>query len=136
LKLAVGWAVWVRAGAGVAFDRFGSDLVTEFDRTGSPGLASQVTQPANTDFTTAPRYTGGALPTLPAAPNAKFPFTPNVIVGGFNSQVGIASNLRTPYAYLLNASFARYGRNVTATAAANSFRSSRPASRHFPSAGT
>ncbi|OYW08057.1 MAG: hypothetical protein B7X34_09505 [Acidobacteriia bacterium 12-62-4] len=96
-----------RVGAGVAFDRFGSDLVTEFDRTGSPGLASQVTQPANTDFSTAARFTGGALPALPAAPNARFPFTPATIVGGFNSQVGIASDLRTPYAYLMNASFAR-----------------------------
>jgi hypothetical protein len=96
-----------RVGAGVAFDRFGSDLVTEFDRTGSPGLASQVTQPANTDFSTAARFTGGALPALPPAPNARFPFTPATIVGGFNSQVGIASDLRTPYAYLLNASFAR-----------------------------
>ena len=96
-----------RMGAGVTYDRFGSDLVTEFDRTGSPGLATQVTQPANTDFTTSARYTGGRLPALPSAPNAKFPFTPRTIVGGFNSQVGIASNLRTPYAYLLNASFAR-----------------------------
>lgn len=96
-----------RMGAGIAYDRFGSDLVTEFDRTGSPGLATQVTQPANTDFTSSARYTGGRLPALPAAPNAKFPFQPPAINGGFNSQVGIASNLRTPYAYLLNASFAR-----------------------------
>ena len=43
----------LRAGAGIVYDRFGSDLVTEFDRTGSPGLATNVTQPVNTDFTTA-----------------------------------------------------------------------------------
>ena len=95
-----------RAGAGVAYDRFGSDLITEFDRSGSPGLANSVTQPLNTDFTTSKRYQDG-LPTLPTAPTGKFPFTPPAIVGGFGSGVGIDPTLRAPYSFLLNASYAR-----------------------------
>jgi hypothetical protein len=89
------------------YDHYGSDMITQFDSTGSPGLATQVTQPANTDFSTAPRYINGVLPTLPAAPQGAFPFTPPTIVGGFNSQVGISPSLVAPYAYILNASYGR-----------------------------
>lgn len=96
----------LRAGAAMVYDRFGSDLVTEFDRTGSPGLATQVTQPANTDFTTSSRF-NGAYPALPVAPQGKFPFTPPAITGGFNSGVGISPDLVAPYSMLLNASYAR-----------------------------
>jgi len=96
----------LRAGAGMVYDRFGSDLITEFDRSGSPGLATSLSQPFNTDFTTAQRYSSG-LPSLPAAPTGAFPFTPPAIVGGFGSNVGISSNLVAPYSFLLNASYAR-----------------------------
>lgn len=93
----------IRGGAAMLYDRFGSDLVVEFDRTGSPGLATQVTQPRNTDFTTSSRYGSGGLPALPAAPvGGKFPLTPATILGGFNSQVGISPDLVAPYSYLLN----------------------------------
>jgi hypothetical protein len=48
------------------------------------------------------------LPTLAGGSERAVPvYASAPIVGGFNSQVGIASDLRTPYAYLLNASFAR-----------------------------
>jgi hypothetical protein len=95
-----------RAGAGVVYDRFGSDLITEFDRTGSPGLATSVTQPLNTDFSSAQRFANG-LPTLPTAPTGAFPFTPPAIVGGFGSGVGIHPGLVAPYSFLLNASYTR-----------------------------
>ena len=95
-----------RGGFSTVYDRYGNDLVVEFDRTGSPGLATQVTQPRNTNFSDAPRFAAG-LPTLPSAPNAKFPFTPPAILGGFNSQVGVSPNLVAPYAYVINASYAR-----------------------------
>jgi hypothetical protein len=96
-----------RAGAAMVYDRYGSDMVVQFDQTGSPGLASQVTQPRNTDFTTSFRYAGGGLPPLPAAPNASFPFTPPTILGGFNSNTGVFPDLVAPYSYLLNATFTR-----------------------------
>ncbi|MBI4904995.1 MAG: carboxypeptidase regulatory-like domain-containing protein [Acidobacteria bacterium] len=95
-----------RAGAGLVYDRFGSDMITEFDRSGSPGLATSVTQPFNTDFTTAKRYATG-LPTLPVAQSGSFPFTPPTIVGGFGSYLGIDPTLVAPYSFLLNASYAR-----------------------------
>ncbi|HYO82994.1 MAG TPA: TonB-dependent receptor, partial [Bryobacteraceae bacterium] len=95
-----------RGGASLVYDRFGSDLVTEFDRTGSPGLSTNVTQPVNTDFTTAARYQNG-LPALPTAPTGTFPFTPPAVVGGFGRGVGIHPNLVAPYSIVLNASYAR-----------------------------
>ncbi|MEJ7604781.1 MAG: hypothetical protein WKF37_00560 [Bryobacteraceae bacterium] len=65
-----------------------------------------MTQPRNTDFTSASRF-GAALPTLPTASGGAFPFTRPTIVGGFGSGVGIDSGLRAPYSILLNASYAR-----------------------------
>ena len=44
-------------------------------------LASPVTQPRNTNFTDSVRY-GAALPALPVAPAAKFPFTAAGVGGG------------------------------------------------------
>ncbi|HEV8145385.1 MAG TPA: carboxypeptidase-like regulatory domain-containing protein, partial [Bryobacteraceae bacterium] len=97
----------IRAGAGVVHDRYGSNLAVTFANSGSPGLATTVAQPVNTDFTTGFRYNGGALPTLPVATGGAFPFTPPTIVGGFTSFNGIASDLRAPYEYLINVSYAR-----------------------------
>jgi len=97
----------IRAGAGLLYDRYGSNLAVQFANGGSPGLATTVAQPVNTDFTTAFRYNGGALPTLPSAAGGSFPLTPPTIVGGFTSFTGIASDLKAPYNYLLNASYAR-----------------------------
>ena len=96
-----------RAGAGVVYDHYGTDMITQFDQSGSPGLATQVTQPANTNFTSSSRYINGALPALPPAPQGAFPFTPPTIVGGFNSQVGISPDLVAPYSYIFNASYGR-----------------------------
>lgn len=98
----------IRGGAAMMYDRYGSDMVVTFDQSGSPGLASQVTQPRNTDFTDSFRYAGSTLPSLPAAPaNGGFPFTPPAIRGGFNSNTGVASNLVAPYSIQLNLTYAR-----------------------------
>lgn len=95
-----------RGGFGVAYDRFGSDLITEFDRSGSPGLATSLTQPFNTNFTTGARLASG-LPALPQTASGSFPFTPPAVVGGFGSGVGIDPGLVAPYSFMLNASYAR-----------------------------
>lgn len=95
-----------RGGFGIAYDRFGSDMITEFDRTGSPGLSTSMTQPFNTNFTTSTRY-GEGLPALPTTAGGAFPYTPPAVVGGFGSGVGISPNLVAPYSIMLNASYAR-----------------------------
>jgi hypothetical protein len=97
----------IRGSFGTVFDHYGGNIAVQFAGGGSPGLATNVSQPVNTDFSTAFRYTGSALPTIPAAPAGGFPFTPPTIVGGFNSFTGISSNLVAPYSYLLNLSYAR-----------------------------
>ncbi len=95
-----------RGNFALTYDRFGSDMITEFDRSGSPGLATSLSQPFNTDFSTSVRY-GASLPTLPTAPQGAFPNTPAAIVGGFGSNVGIDPKLVAPYSFLMNASYAR-----------------------------
>jgi hypothetical protein len=97
----------IRAGAGVVYDRYGGNMTVSFANTGSPGLASTVSQPLNTNFTTAYRWDGANVPALPAAPSGGFPFTPPTVVGGFTSFTGISPDLKAPYSYLLNLTYAR-----------------------------
>lgn len=97
----------LRMGGSMLYDRYGSDMVVNFDRAGSPGLASSVTQPRNTNFSDAFRYSGSALPALPTVAPAVFPYTPASIVGGFGSFSGVFPDLVAPYSMLLNATYAR-----------------------------
>jgi hypothetical protein len=96
----------LRGSFGVLYDQYGNDMVFNIDQSGSPGLASTVTQPVNTNFTTSPRY-GGVLPALPAAAQGGFPFTPPTITGGFDEGVGVVSNLKAPYSLVFNANYAK-----------------------------
>jgi len=95
-----------RAGAGMAYDRFGSDLITQYDQYGSIGLATQSNFPDSYSFSTSPRFNGSA-PGVPANAPETFPFTPPNIAAISGAFEGIAPNLKPPYSYLLNASFAR-----------------------------
>lgn len=97
----------IRAGAGIVYDRYGNQMAVTFANTGSPGLATQVTQPVNTNFTTSTRYNGSNLPALPAAPSGGMPFTPPTIVGGFTSFTGVNPSLVAPYSIPLNLSYTR-----------------------------
>lgn len=104
--------VWGKTGVlrgsfALMHDRYGADLVTVFDRTGSPGLANSVTQPFNTDFTTSARYDGVNFPSLPSAPEGGYPFTPPTVLGGFNSGIGISPDLKAPYSMLINLNYGR-----------------------------
>lgn len=96
----------LRGSFAVLYDQYGNDMVFNIDQSGSPGLASSVTQPINTNFTTSARY-GGALPALPAAAQGGFPFTPPTITGGFDEGVGVGSNLKAPYSLVFNANYAK-----------------------------
>lgn len=96
-----------RAGGGIVYDHYGSAMAASFASSGSPGLASTVAQPVNTNFTTGFRYTGSALPTLVAPAGGAFPYTPPVIQGGFTTFSGVSSDLKAPYSYVLNANYAR-----------------------------
>src|SRR6195256_4640407 len=96
----------VRAGAGIAYDRFGSDLVTQYDQYGSIGLATKTNFPDSYSFSTSPRYNGSA-PALPAVSQETFPFTPPNIAAISGEFMGISPDLKPPRSYILNASFAR-----------------------------
>jgi len=98
----------LRGGFALVYDQYGNDMVFNVDQSGSPGLASSVTQPVNTNFTTSPRFNGTAsLPALPPAPKGGFPYTPPTITGGFDEGVGVASNLKAPYSMVMNLTWAK-----------------------------
>jgi hypothetical protein len=96
-----------RTGASMVYDNYGGAMAQSFANSGSPGLATTVAQPVNTNFTTSYRYTGSGLPTLPTVAGGQFPLTPNIITGGFTTFSGVSSDLKAPYEYLLSANYAR-----------------------------
>jgi len=109
----------VRGGFGIVYDRIGQGLLTTFDRTGSFGLSTTLTNPAGLeDMSTAPRLTGlntvpqtdntGAPIFLPAPPG-KFPqtFPSTLDTGGFAITWGVDDTVKTPYSYTLDFSVGR-----------------------------
>jgi len=95
-----------RAGAGIAYDRFGSDLIAQYDQFGSIGLATAGNFSDSYSFSTSQRY-NGAPPALAAPPAETFPYTPPSIAAIAGEFLGISPDLKPPYSYLVNASFAR-----------------------------
>ncbi|MGA7411275.1 MAG: carboxypeptidase regulatory-like domain-containing protein [Bryobacteraceae bacterium] len=95
-----------RVGAAQVYDRFGSQLITQFDQFGSFGLSTTLNNPTSYDFTTSPRYNGSPA-NQPAAPAGGFPYTPPDVAAISGEFQGIYPNLRTPYAWLFNASLER-----------------------------
>ena len=96
----------LRVGAAMVYDRFGNDLITQYDQYGSIGLATSGNFPDSYSFSTSPRYTGSA-PNLSPPAKETFPVTPPNIAAIAGEFEGIAPNLKPPYSYMLNASFAR-----------------------------
>jgi len=96
----------IRAGGAVVYDRFGSDLVTQFDTAASFGLTEIQNLGPSINFTTGQRF-NGTLPTIPAATKHVFPFTPPDIASITGTYMGISTDLRTPYSLVVNASVAR-----------------------------
>ena len=95
-----------RAGAGMVYDRFGSDLVAQYDQYGSIGLATATNFADSYSFSTSPRF-NGLPPDLPANPVQPFPYTPPPIAAIVGDFLGISSTLKPPYSYVLNASIER-----------------------------
>jgi len=105
----------VRAGFGVVYDRFGQGLVDYFDRTGSFGLSTQLTNlaaqqtvqsvPRLTDIHTIPTTDSQGRVIFIPAPQANFPVPfPS---GLFTAATGLDSSIKTPYSYTLDLSVGR-----------------------------
>ena len=90
----------------MVYDRFGSDLVAQYDQYGSIGLATATNFADSYSFSTSPRFTGSA-PELGANSLQPFPYTPPPIAAIAGDFLGISSNLKPPYSYVLNASIER-----------------------------
>jgi hypothetical protein len=105
----------IRAGYGIYFDHFGEGVVNTFDRQGSWGLTTTISNPAGvTSVDNAPRYTGllGAsnLPPSPGVPVPhNFPYTPSGDPNTYGLAIGwgIDDNLRTPYSHVVDFSITR-----------------------------
>ncbi len=105
----------VRAGYGMYFDHFGEGVVNTFDREGSWGLTTTISNPAGyLGVDTAPRYTGllGAanLPASQIAPAPHgFPYTPSDDPNTYGLAIawGIDNHLKTPYSHVVDFSFTR-----------------------------
>jgi hypothetical protein len=94
-----------RGGATIAYDRFGSDMAVQFDTANSFGLTENDIL-GSFNFSSAPRY-NGSFPALPAASTHTFPFQPPNVAAVCCTYVGINSDLKTPYSYVINASIVR-----------------------------
>jgi len=101
----------IRAGAGIYYDHYGEALVNIFDKEGSFGVSSAITNPAGTyGYETSPRFVGRS--TLPfsngAAPaTAAFPYSPPTGGAGFAITWGLDSKLKTPYSEAIDFSVQR-----------------------------
>jgi hypothetical protein len=105
----------VRGGYGIYYDHFGQGVVNTFDREGSFGLNSLVTNSAAVqDVDCAPRFTGlTQYPTgtfcgqnmNPPAPTGPFPITPPSNL--FAITWGLDDKLKTPYSHVIDFSIER-----------------------------
>jgi hypothetical protein len=108
----------IRGGFGIFYDHFGEGIVNTFDRQGSFGLTTSLTNPSTISTTncvarfigltsipatnacpTSPN--GPPVPELPAQPSAGFPSVPPGMNtnGSFAIAFGLDDKLKTPYSY-------------------------------------
>jgi hypothetical protein len=105
----------IRAGYGLYYDHFGEGVVNTFDRQGSWGLSTTISNPAGIlGVDTVPRYTGllGAanLPPSPGVPSPHgFPYVPSGDQNTYGLAIawGIDDNLKTPYSHVVDFSITR-----------------------------
>jgi Carboxypeptidase regulatory-like domain len=106
----------VRGGFGIYYDHYGEGIINSFDKNGSFGLTTQLSNPAGV-FTAgappvAPRFTGlnSLPPTCPSgcvmlpAPSGGFPQVPpsSLSTGGFSITWGMDDKIRTPYSEVID----------------------------------
>jgi len=105
----------IRAGYGLYFDHFGEGVVNTFDRQGSWGLTTTISNPAGVlSVDSAPRFVGlqgqANLPPSPGVPSPHgFPYTPSTDPNTYGLAIawGIDDNLRTPYSHVVDFSITR-----------------------------
>lgn len=102
----------LRGGYSLVYDRIGQGLATQFDATGSFGLATSLSSTFGQPYELNPavRFTGtDTIPTatLPAAPPAGFPATPRV--GANQITNSLDDTIITPYSHVFNLV---YGRDI------------------------
>jgi Carboxypeptidase regulatory-like domain len=105
----------VRAGYGLYYDHFGEGVVNTFDRQGSWGLTTTISNPAGAlNVDTSPRYTGllgvnNIPPSQVSAPPHGFPFTPSGDPNTYGLAIawGIDDHLKTPYSHVVDFSITR-----------------------------
>jgi hypothetical protein len=102
----------IRAGAGIYYDHYGEGLVDIFDREGSFGISSQLTNPAGVfGYEDAPRFTDRH--TIPFSNGAgvspiSYPYMPPAgAANGFQITWGLDSKLKTPYSEAIDFSVQR-----------------------------
>ena len=105
----------IRIGYGMYYDHFGEGVVNTFDRQGSWGLTTTISNPAGVlGVDTTPRFTGllgaGNLPPSPGVPSPHgFPYTPSGDQNTYGLAIawGIDDNLKTPYSHVVDLSLTR-----------------------------
>jgi hypothetical protein len=117
----------IRAGYGIYFDHFGEGITNTFDRNGSFGLTTSISNTGSVQTVdAAARFSGlynipatsaattGTCPTAPCRileppPSGSFPVTPPVGIGGggFNVDWGLDDKLKTPYSHVVDFSIQR-----------------------------
>jgi len=117
----------IRLGYGMYYDHFGEGITNSFDRNGSFGLTTSISNPAgiqgvdtsarlsslNTIPTQSAATTGNCpvapCPIVEPAPSGSFPVQPptSLSAGGFAITWGLNDRLKTPYSHVLNFSINR-----------------------------
>jgi hypothetical protein len=103
----------VRGGFGMYYDHFGEGIVNSFDKNGSFGLTTQISNPASVlTPDTAPRFTGyNSIPSavIIPAPSGAFPLTPPSTLsdGGYEITWGMDNKIKTPYSEVFDFSLTR-----------------------------
>jgi hypothetical protein len=102
----------IRAGYGLYFDHFGEGVVNTFDRQGSWGLTTTISNPAGVNTVdSSPRFQGlHILPPSPGVPSPHgFPYTPSGDPNTYGLAIawGIDDNLKTPYSHVVDFSITR-----------------------------
>ena len=103
----------LRAGYGIYYDHVGENIVNLFDEYGSFGLSNAITNPTNVlTPDTSPRFTGmHDIPNLTGTPPQTMSYPAlsptDPLTNGFAITQGIDSQLKTPYAHVINLSWQR-----------------------------